>query len=981
MRELKTYCAPFLPAVLFALLFATGLPAQQLPFRNIQAKDGLPSSEVYFTMQDHQGYLWFGTDAGISRYDGYSFRNYTSSDGLCDNTVFQVFEDHRQRLWCRTIGGCISYFEQERFVSIEASERIRREKGNQLITSLHVDKNDTLWLGLANQKILRIAAPYREKDLTVFQKEAATLLIFEDGFVYCASRYLSSGSPEQMPVEIRIKNTAVSLRDTLPFGFIIRQWQEPNGSIISTGRSLYRLREGRLSLLFEAPGIILSLFEDGSGRIWVGQIDEGLIILEPDEKGSYSIRQQYLKHDRLSYISQDFEGGIWICSLKNGLFYVPRTGIEQYTFGFLNSNRMIGITVSAGKIFGATYDGEIVSIEEQHPVNRVGTLQLRSKAINKRIYAAGGDTLLVANVDLEIVDAKTGRLLKYSPGIQTGALTDMTPAGGSEWYLANPVFVQRIDIRTGAVRDTFSMKGTRLNTLLFRKDTLWMGCLDGLWSYTRGKLHYYGNERPELKRRIDDIADMGPGGLLLATRSEGVIYFDGRKCRSIGVREGLSSPLCRSLLPVDSRSAWVGTSNGMNLLRLDPVPHVSRLIAHGDGIPASDILQMCFHRGRLCAATSNGIFLVDTAACFSSSAPPPLLHLLGIRIREKLTPIDSVSELMYNQNTVQFDFIGLSYKSSGRLTYRYRLAGLDSAWTASTATYARYASLPPGSYRFQIAAVNSNGQAGAMQEFAFSIDKPYWKKWWFIASYILLFVVSTVLIIRSRERRARLLARKDAEFKQRLAETELKALRAQMNPHFVFNAIGSIQNFILNNKNDDANKYLIIFAQLIRNVLEQSKEEMITLREETDTLRLYLGLEALRFKNRFQWNIRIDEHCDSAHVLVPPLLLQPFIENALWHGLGTLEKQGELNLTVRAEGEKLVCTIEDNGIGRKAAGELQKNRSKRTSLGTAISRERLASMEQLLGRKTELEITDLYDESGKSCGTRVKIILPLFRLA
>ncbi|TND03417.1 MAG: putative signal transduction histidine kinase, partial [Bacteroidetes bacterium] len=613
---------------------------------------------------------------------------------------------------------------------------------------------------------------------------------------------------------------------------------------------------------------------------------------------------------------------------------------------------------------------------------QIRKIPLLSKYINKKLFPKGNDTLLIANVSLEIFETKKNKLSALLDTLQSGTLTDMVHEHGNNWWVANPVKVTLVDVETGEKQDTFSIRGTRVNCLYYKNDTLWLGCLDGLWIRVNKKLEFLGQRFPALRNRIDDIEEIRPNTLALATRSSGVIIFDRRTCKMIGTAEGLSSPICRSLLPAGLNEVWVGTNNGLNLLRLLPVPHVSRLISSGDGLTASDIAQMCFSGRKLCAATTNGVFVIDTVDCFQVRDIAPIIHMNAVLIREKVTPLDSSFDVNYDQNTVQFDFLGISFKSRGRMLYRYRLEGLDTAWTVSSSTFARYGSLAPGDYRFVVYAVNGNGLSSSLpQMVSLHIRKPYWSTWWFISGSIILFLLLTWLVIRSRVRRARMLARKDAEFKQRLAETELKALRAQMNPHFVFNAIGSIQNFILNNKNEDANKYLLVFAQLIRNVLEQSKEELITLQQEINTLKLYLGIESLRFKNKFNWKISPAENLDSENILIPPLLLQPFVENALWHGLMTMEEHGELIITIRAEGDKLVCLIEDNGIGRKASGELKKSKNLRQSLGTTISKDRLETMELLLGRKTELEITDLYTAEGRACGTRVRIALPLFKLS
>ncbi|TND07143.1 MAG: putative signal transduction histidine kinase, partial [Bacteroidetes bacterium] len=328
----------FLLLILFPVL-SLSVSAQFLPFRNFQAKDGLPSSEVYFVMQDHLGYMWFGTDAGISRYDGYSFQNFTTNDGLCDNTVFQLFEDRHQRIWCRTISGCISYFRDGRFTTIGASTAIRGEMSNLLLTELYVDKNDTLWLGTQNKKIIRVAPPYTAQSMHVFPDSSTQVRIFDQGIVYSKGDMIGGQKGTQACVRFKNQFGSVLAADTVVDFFITRCVREDaEKTLIAFGKKLYRFASGRLTEIFSSDAIILSIYKDQQNRIWLGLIDNGLVILE-QHQNAYRVSHRYLGNDRLSFITRDYEGGTWISSLKNGVFYLPRQGIEQYTGNSGSDNR------------------------------------------------------------------------------------------------------------------------------------------------------------------------------------------------------------------------------------------------------------------------------------------------------------------------------------------------------------------------------------------------------------------------------------------------------------------------------------------------------------------------------------------------------------------------------------------------------------------------------------------------------------------
>jgi hypothetical protein len=210
------------------------------------------------------------------------------------------------------------------------------------------------------------------------------------------------------------------------------------------------------------------------------------------------------------------------------------------------------------------------------------------------------------------------------------------------------------------------------------------------------------------------------------------------------------------------------------------------------------------------------------------------------------------------------------------------------------------------------------------------------------------------------------------ELQHKATELEIQALRAQMNPHFIFNCLSSINRFILKNESEAASDYLTKFSRLIRMVLINSKKSFITLEDDLEMLRLYLEMERLRFKNSFDYSMSFQNEVDAGCIYIPPLLLQPFVENAIWHGLMNKEDNGKLLISISKERNYLTCIIEDNGIGRSKATELNsKSAEKKKSLGLQITKERLALLNKETDENTYFEVKDLYDKNGDACGTRI----------
>ena len=219
----------------------------------------------------------------------------------------------------------------------------------------------------------------------------------------------------------------------------------------------------------------------------------------------------------------------------------------------------------------------------------------------------------------------------------------------------------------------------------------------------------------------------------------------------------------------------------------------------------------------------------------------------------------------------------------------------------------------------------------------------------------------------------------ETEFEQKLADTEMTALRAQMNPHFIFNCLNSIKLYTLDNDADKASDYLTKFSRLIRLVLENSRSELVPLQNELEALQLYIELEAMRFKQKVQFSIHVSPEIDQRYLCIPPLLLQPYVENAIWHGLMHKSEGGTVSVEVSQPQDNLLhIEITDDGVGRERAAELKsKSAGKHKSFGMQVTADRIRMINQLYNIQTQAQIVDLVDSFGEACGTRVVLEIPV----
>jgi LytS/YehU family sensor histidine kinase len=247
--------------------------------------------------------------------------------------------------------------------------------------------------------------------------------------------------------------------------------------------------------------------------------------------------------------------------------------------------------------------------------------------------------------------------------------------------------------------------------------------------------------------------------------------------------------------------------------------------------------------------------------------------------------------------------------------------------------------------------------------------------WGLVAGIGLIIAVAILIITRSRFNAHKRIS----AMEYRISELNQTNLRQQMNPHFIFNTLNSIQYYVFQNDKIASNNYMTKFASLIRKTLENSQHTAITIKEELDTLHLYLELEALRFKEKFNWEIRVDDEIDTLVYKIPTMLIQPYVENAITHGLMHKENgKGYIKVELELQTDQILCTIEDNGIGRAKALEIkQQKNGNHVSMGTTITESRLKLVNDLYGQSMKVVYTDLVDEAGQAAGTRVQINIPI----
>ena len=455
-----------------------------------------------------------------------------------------------------------------------------------------------------------------------------------------------------------------------------------------------------------------------------------------------------------------------------------------------------------------------------------------------------------------------------------------------------------------------------------------------------------------------------------------------------------------NLSKTDSSLVWIGKVTAdpkgdiwfltnANLIKVDAETLEPIIYSYTYGMPDNEFYAFEFlPSGELAIGLRGSIVIVDPKDLRRNSELA-IPYVSNIQVHDESYKSDTTAimrksmELEYWENSFSFDFSALSFTLPELNQFRYRLKNFKDNWVyAKGRRFANYTNLPNGKYIFQLQAANNEGVWNdEIYELSVDITTSWWNTWWFRIAVLLLISYFGYSIYRYRILQIRNEAKLKAEFEKQLANVEMNALRAQMNPHFLFNCLNSIDSYIIKNETKKASEYLNKFARLIRLILQNSRSNYVNLKDEIEALDLYMNMESLRFRNKFDYEIKISEELDIEAIDVPPMLIQPYIENAIWHGLmhkreGT---KGLVQLKLNKQNGSLKCIVEDNGIGREKAMEIRARKvtRRKKSMGMRITHDRIQMINKMFDSKTSVEIFDLKDNTGQPTGTRVELYIPI----
>ena len=1018
----------FRALVFISLAFSMSVNSQPLLFENYSSEQGLSQNSCYSIAQDDDGFMWFGTQDGLNRYDGKQFKIFLPQNNigkkLPSNYISSLFFDSQKKLlWVGTLQGtCLydpaidslvsiaDYFPfaaslqkvpVKKIISLQKNEYwfitynhglILLNTALQSVTSFFddntnktrvsslVEHNGKIIAGLLNNlySLLPEGASYKTQLLhpQYFFPEIRDLFSYQGGLwigTLTQGCFVINGAVEQTaniaPFKIQTDGVGCFITDATDKLWIgtrgngIVQYDQKTGAVQTAIHDRY---DGRSA----GKNFVLSLFKDRQGIIWCGLSGSGIAKYD---RLKYQFNSISNEPSKPSSLPDNMIFDIYKC--RDGAYYIgtQNKGIAEWDFA-ANKFHTYSASSKIGIVSNTVYDITEDDKNNLWIASWGGLMQLDRK--RKQISYKENKDLLTTKKLYGII-----KLKKADSLLITGE--------------NGPVFFSLKDKRWVTLPAGITWPTAYLGRYMYEDENniVWVctvGAGLGKYNYLKSTFEII---EPVKKYAIYVRHLLADGPLFWLATDNGILLYDFKK--NIVVKQlilntaGLSN-VCYAVQKDNQGFFWVSTNTG--IYKINPQNNYSvQNYNMGNGLSFLEYNTACVFKqsdGTLLFGGVGGITKFNPAALKENDfSPVPLITAIQVNdvpLQSKTSPfrISNIS-FKHNQNFITLNFAVTNFSNQNNNQFAYRLKGLSDNWTnCGNRNFVSYTSLPPGEYFFELRSANSDGKwSKGITTVDITIHPPWWKTWWFrIVALSLLtgFITSFV-------RRRIGVIRREATLKQKITETEMMALRAQMNPHFIFNSLNSIREMILSNENKEASHFLSKFAHLIRLTLDQSGQPFISLRNTMDYLSRYVEMEQIRNAN-FTCTLAAAKDLDADEIILPPMLIQPFIENAIWHGVSSQHKNIHINVNFTKQNNQLVCTVDDNGIGINQSLENKKTSVWQTSgngnLHNSVGIENIKNRIFLLNEKYKLQssvtIKDKKDIAGqKENGTLVTLHLPI----
>ena len=957
------------------IIFILPLFLAQVPgLVNYSEEDGLNSSYTYRLSQDNNGLIWVGSDNGLFRFDGKEFKQYTKKNGLKNIEVLSCFPLSNGEIFITPFLSDYAYIKDGKIINSDSNAELKKIHFNHN-PNFHI-QNDHLYMYTSyNPESIYIYSNGKINTIPLFIKDANSS---EQSYAFAMDTsnnmlYLTDEDAKKNVEAYNIvtrKKTVCNIsldKHTSAYRkgdfYIFR-----NKNTIEVYK-LYNKFNFKKIQTYSVNENIHQIIIDKNYRVWLCLEEGGTLYFKQSllDHASFSHPIKFLDKYIINDIMVDRDNNTWFSTRNNGIYFITEKALSNYIhLPVTNNSQYITAIEKNGNTIFLGYNEAKSGMYHANTITDL-IFEKDRKIEHKAIFSEGNTAIFGLTgslVQYNIATRKKFFLKEYS-------LKNLLPYTSGSVLICSSEGLTAYNYRTRTYKEL--VEGERIYTaLLYDKDSLFAGSFKDLYklnTQTKKKVlfleGYYFTDIKKLRHNL----------YVGATNLSGIFLFNNKKIlRKITENKGLATSHIKKIEIENENVFWASTNSGLSRIDIGNSGLKINNFTQTDGLP-SNVIAGCVIKGdTIYAGTSKGLGILSIKTLLAQQKvidKKVIINSVIIGNRECFNLHGKLIGETPN-NDITFNVSFPDYTSQGKISYRYTIEGLSDGWQTSSSSKIIFNAIPPGEYTFKVFGLGYNGkQSFTSTDVSFKIKPKFWQTWWFkllliIIGSAVLFILITLYFQKKRNKKLETLY-----YEKKIAELELQAIKAQINPHFIYNCLNSIQFLLYKKDYEETENYLDIFAQMIRKTLHYSEKTFMPIKEEIEYLSLYLHMEQLRLKDQFEYKITVSKATDE-NWIIPSLLIQPFVENAIKHGIANIkDRKGKIEIAFDYTGTSLCITIEDNGSGIGSKGQ---SLHKSDSFGVKLSQKRIETFKQLFETHIILEINDL-TEKARRPGTQIKLYI------
>lgn len=937
--------------------------AQQ--YTNYSINDGLPSNHVYTILQDAKGFMWFLTDKGMVKYNGKTFKTFTTKDGLPNNDVWDAFTTPDGKVWYLTKSTHLGYIENNIVQSFpnqnknEVITPINSSQINNIIypggTNKFFKLKDRTWQNFNVPKIKINGGNYSR----VINKKVGFI-----GYNYIKKTLTIYNNNEKLLKKISIKNdfkdiikVRGQITDSLFFWASNKGYSMLNLNNLVLKQHTFKEEIGLKTIKYPRINLVGKQLQI-TGERFVSVLDEKFKIKNPFF---------FPSHIKAHFGFIDSQNTIWLSTFNNGIYKLPYSK-QQVSYAF-EGGKIQKLSFVKNELFLGVYNKGVYKYNNPQksfePYLITNDFVQEIKHINELNV-----TFLLNRKNIVIEENNKRKKIKFSLKNNSNIIIDedlkKVVFFDSKLYgITSFGIIKKLDIKTFVFENKINHKG--INDILIFNSRFIIATTNGLKEVKKDAIKEIKFYNSIFDKSILSIKQLTESQILINTDGYGSYISN---LETISPLKGSEFLIVQDAFIKDN-SFWLATNTGvLHFEKTESKYHLIRTYTINDGLPNNNVNTLFVDKNQLMVGTDNGLAIVPLNQKKQNLFVDVFIKN-GIYNKQKITDTNTTFRYKSNNN-VRFEANTINFSEDNNTSFYYKLEPIQKEWVSSTTNVFNFNNLLPKEYTFHLKS------GDIKKQLSFTITPLWYQTLFFKVFTILILLILTLLFNKWNKKRIEKKSIEKAEIKQKLAEQELYALRSQMNPHFVFNSLNSIQYFITKNENDLSEKYLVKFAQLIRMFFDNSSNKHLTLENEIDLLKRYLEIEKLRFGEDFKFKFDVDDKLNRK-TLIPTMLLQPIVENAVNHGIFHNNRIGNLLVSfIYIDTNKFKVSVIDDGIGIKRSQEIKaKSINKHKSKSTTIISDRIQLLNQSKKWAVSMKITDL-TENNKT-GTKVDLTFKIIK--